>query len=98
MSPKMIAGDEVVWIICNCFNHCHELVSIIINSFNQGHYLDDAIESVIDQTIRQAEIVVVDDGSTDSTAEVAHSYPQASYVYQHNHGISSARNAGLRAS
>jgi glycosyltransferase involved in cell wall biosynthesis len=80
----MIAGDE--------------LVSIIIISFNQGHYLDDAIESVLDQTIRQAEIVVVDDGSTDSTAEVAHSYPQASYVYQHNHGISSARNAGLRAS
>jgi glycosyltransferase involved in cell wall biosynthesis len=40
----------------------------------------------------------VDDGSTDSTAKVARSYPQAAYVYQHNQGVSSARNAGLRAS
>jgi glycosyltransferase involved in cell wall biosynthesis len=84
MSSKLIAGNE--------------RVSIIIICFNQSLYLQDAIESVLAQTDRQAEIVVVDDGSTDNTAEVAHSYPQASYVYQHNQGISSARNTGLRAS
>lgn len=84
MSPKLISGDE--------------RVSIIIICFNQGHYLRDAIDSVFTQIGPQIEIVVVDDGSTDNTAKVAHSYPQASYVFQHNQGISAARNAGLRVS
>ena len=84
MSSKTIAGDGQV--------------SIIIICYNQSHYLDDAIRSVLAQTVRQPEIIVVDDGSTDSTAEVAHGYPQAAYVYQQNQGISAARNAGLRAS
>ena len=73
-------------------------VSIIVICFNQGHYLGDAIESVLTQTSRQVEIVVVDDGSTDCTAQVARSYSQVAYVYQRNQGISSARNAGLSAS
>ena len=73
-----------------------ELVSVVIICFNQGHYLGEAIESVLAQSGHQAEIVVVDDGSTDRTAEIAHTYPEACYIYQNNRGISSARNAGLR--
>jgi glycosyltransferase involved in cell wall biosynthesis len=84
MPSKRIAGDE--------------LVSIVIICFNQAYYLGDAIESVLAQTVREAEIVVVDDGSTDRTAEVSHSYPRVSYIYQDNKGISAARNTGLRAS
>jgi glycosyltransferase involved in cell wall biosynthesis len=83
MSSKMITGDEVI--------------SIIISCFNQGHYLEDAIKSTLAQTVCRTEIVVVDDGSTDNTAEVVHSYPQVAYIYQRNNGISSARNAGVRA-
>jgi glycosyltransferase involved in cell wall biosynthesis len=75
-----------------------ELVSVVIPCFNQGKYLGEAIQSVLVQTHARTEIVIVDDGSTDTTAAVAHSYPQAIYLYQHNQGLAMARNAGLRAS
>jgi glycosyltransferase involved in cell wall biosynthesis len=74
------------------------LVSVIIPCYNHGHYLGEAIESVLAQTYAHVEVVVVDDGSTDSTAEVAAAFPQVRYVYQHNQGLSAARNAGVRHS
>jgi glycosyltransferase involved in cell wall biosynthesis len=84
MTSDRIAGDG--------------LVSVIIICLNQSHYLHDAIKSALAQTVRNTEVIIVDDGSTDRTAEVAHSYPQVFYIYQHNQGISSARNTGLRES
>jgi glycosyltransferase involved in cell wall biosynthesis len=74
-----------------------ELVSVIIICFNQAQYLGEAIESALAQTGHQPEIIVVDDGSTDRTSEIAHAYSEVSYIYQNNQGISSARNTGLRA-
>lgn len=74
------------------------VVSIVLICFNQGHYLQDAIESALAQTVPGTEIIVVNDGSTDRTADIARAYPQIIYVYQSNQGISAARNSGLRAS
>ncbi|MCB0207878.1 MAG: glycosyltransferase [Anaerolineae bacterium] len=74
-----------------------QTVSVIIPAYNQGDYLAEAIESVLTQTYPHFEIVVVDDGSTDNTAEVAQSYsdPRVRYIYRENGGLSAARNTGL---
>lgn len=73
-------------------------VSVIIPAYNQGHYLSQAIQSVLDQTCQDFEIIVVDDGSTDHTRQVAQSFTdlRVRYVYKTNGGLSSARNAGIR--
>jgi glycosyltransferase involved in cell wall biosynthesis len=74
------------------------LISVIIPAYNQGHYLAQAIESVLAQTLGEFEIIVVDDGSTDNTSAVATSFddPRIRVIYQDNAGLSAARNTGLR--
>ena len=74
------------------------LISVIIPCYNQAHYLGEAISSVIYQTYPNLEVIVVDDGSTDETAEVAGRYPQVRCIRQGNQGLSAARNRGLKAS
>ena len=69
-------------------------VSVIIPCYRQAHYLGEAIESVLAQTHPEVEIVVVDDGSPDHTAEVAAAYPGVRCVRQRNQGLSAARNSG----
>jgi glycosyltransferase involved in cell wall biosynthesis len=72
-----------------------ELISVVIPSYNHAKYLSRAIESVLTQSYRNFEIVVVDDGSSDNTRQVAESFSQVKYVYQHNQGLSAARNTGI---
>jgi glycosyltransferase involved in cell wall biosynthesis/peptidoglycan/xylan/chitin deacetylase (PgdA/CDA1 family) len=74
-----------------------DLVSVVLPCYNQAHYLAAAIESVLAQTYSNVEVVVVDDGSTDNTHEVAARYPDVRCVRQSNKGLSAARNAGLRS-
>jgi glycosyltransferase involved in cell wall biosynthesis len=76
----------------------NRLISVIIPCYNQGHFLGEAIESVLFQTHAHFEVTVVDDGSHDSTAEVATRHPDVRYVRQDNQGVSAARNAGARVS
>jgi glycosyltransferase involved in cell wall biosynthesis len=74
------------------------LVSVVIPCFNHAHYLSEAIESVLAQSYPHLEVVVVDDGSTDNTSEVASRYPGVRLVQQSNQGPSAARNTGIRQS
>ena len=73
------------------------LVSVIIPVFNCEAYLAEAVGSVLAQSYRPLEIVIVDDGSTEGTAEVARSFddPSVRYCYQENAGIGAARNKGI---
>lgn len=71
------------------------LVSVIIPVCNGQQYLAEAIESALGQTYQPIEIIVVDDGSTDKSAEIAKSYDQVHYMFQPNQGVSVARNTGL---
>ena len=73
-------------------------ISVVIPCYNQGRFLAEAIDSVLRQTCPPAEVVVVDDGSTDDTANVAQSYAKVTYLRQPNAGAPSARNHGLRLS
>ncbi len=72
-------------------------VSVVIPAYNAGAFLQRAVDSVLAQTKPVREIVVVDDGSTDDTAEVARSYgPAVRYIYEPNAGVAAARNRGIR--
>lgn len=73
-------------------------VSVVITCYNHADFLADAIRSVERQTYQPIEIVVVDDGSTDHTREIAQQFSSIKYVYQRNAGLSAARNTGVAAS
>lgn len=72
-------------------------VSVIIPAYNQAHYLRTSMQSILDQTMTDCELIVVDDGSTDDTRQVvaAFSDPRLRYVHQANKGLSGARNTGI---
>ena len=73
------------------------LVSVVIPAFNRAHTLRRAVDSVLNQTYLNFEVIVVDDGSTDNTREVLRSYGEKiRWWSQINAGPSSARNIGIR--
>lgn len=75
------------------------LVSIIIPIYNVESYLDRCINSIINQTYNNIEIILVDDGSTDNSGNIADQYAQnydyITVIHQINNGLSNARNIGL---
>jgi glycosyltransferase involved in cell wall biosynthesis len=73
------------------------LVSVIIPTYNSAEYIEEALESVFEQTFQDFEIIVVDDGSTDGTGEILKKYgDRIRYIFQGNSGPASARNQGIR--
>jgi glycosyltransferase involved in cell wall biosynthesis len=74
--------------------------SVIIPTFNRRHLFEIALKSVRNQTYKDFEVIVVDDGSTDQTNEVIKNFADAriKYLYQENHGVSHARNRGINIS
>lgn len=76
-----------------------KLVSVIIPSFNSAKYLGSAIQSVLDQTYTDIEIIIVNDGSTDETESVLEGYiGKVVIINQKNSGVSAARNNGFKIS
>jgi glycosyltransferase involved in cell wall biosynthesis len=74
------------------------LISVPICVYNGEPYLAEAIESVLGQTYRPLELIVVDDGSTDRSGEIARGYGgRLTYIHQQHEGIGAARNRGLAA-
>lgn len=75
------------------------LVSVIVPIYNTERYLERCLESIGTQTYSQLEVLLVDDGSTDGSSEIARRYaeldPRFRYFRQENRGVSSARNLGL---
>lgn len=74
------------------------LVSVIIPTYNYAHFIGEAIESVLAQTYRDFEIIIVDDGSTDETSDVVSRFSEVRYIHQTNQGIAAARDTGMRSS
>jgi glycosyltransferase involved in cell wall biosynthesis len=77
------------------------LVSIIIPCYNQGRFLDTAICSALAQNHREVEVIVINDGSTDETEQVARQHerdPRFHLINQSNAGLPAARNRGIRES
>jgi len=76
-------------------------VTVIIPCYNDGKYIDDAINSILNQTYHDFQIIVVDDGSTDAyTIDKLNNlkYPKTRVLYKTNGGVSSARNFGAKQS
>ena len=81
-------------MICNS-----PLVSILINNYNYRHCLADAIDSALNQSYANVEVIVVDDGSTDNSRDLIHQYgDRVVSVFKQNGGQASAFNAGFIAS
>ncbi len=71
-------------------------VSVVVPTFNRAKIVPKAIDSVLQQTYKDYEIIVIDDGSTDNTKAVLRNYDdKIVYRYKENGGISSARNSGI---
>ncbi|MDF1875400.1 glycosyltransferase family 2 protein [Sulfurimonas sp. SAG-AH-194-I05] len=73
-------------------------ITVIIPTYNRYTLLRRALESVYAQTHMPHEVIIIDDGSTDATAQIQTDFPHVKYIYQENKGVSSARNLGIRNS
>ena len=76
-----------------------DLISVVVPVYKVEHYLDDCVNSVREQTYQNLEIILVDDGSTDSCSKMCDDYAQIDsriqVIHQPNRGLSGARNSGL---
>ena len=75
-----------------------DLITIIIPVYNEEQYLEKCLNSAVNQTYKNIEIILIDDGSTDNSFKIYQKYPQIKVYKQKNEGLSSARNKGLELS
>ncbi len=74
------------------------MISIVIPVYNQAEYLSDCLDSIVNQTEKDFDVVIVNDGSTDNSGEIADKYAKEygwTIIHQINKGLSSARNSGI---
>ena len=76
------------------------LISVIIPTYNSQKYISSAVNSVLSQTYKAFELIIVDDGSTDNTGEIVASFDdrRIRYIRQNNSGVAVARNTGIKSS
>ncbi len=73
-------------------------ISVVVTTFNQAPFIEAALDSVLCQTYKPCEIILVDDGSTDDTPErIAPYHERVRYIRQANRGVAASRNTGIRA-
>ncbi|MCM1163045.1 MAG: glycosyltransferase [Muribaculaceae bacterium] len=72
------------------------MISVVIPAYNASQWLDECLDSIAGQDCGETEIIVVDDGSTDSTPLIAASHPGVRVITTKNQGQASARNVGIR--
>lgn len=74
------------------------MISVIVPNYNNAYYLGNAIQSILNQTFTDYEIIIVDDGSTDDSKNVVDTFgDRVRYIWQENQGLAGARNTGIRA-
>ncbi|SFE21566.1 glycosyltransferase [Peptostreptococcus sp. D1] len=75
-----------------------KFVSVILPAYNSGKYIKSCIDSILNQSYENFELIIVDDGSIDDTQEIISDYvdKKIKYIYQNNKGVSSARNTGIK--
>jgi glycosyltransferase involved in cell wall biosynthesis len=73
-------------------------VSVVIPTYNRANLISEAIQSILDQTFQDYEIIIVDDGSTDNTKEIVQNFKNSRlrYICQRNSGVSVAQNTGTK--
>ena len=76
----------------------HSNISVIIPTYNTADFIEEAINSVWEQTLQPLEVIVVDDGSTDNTCDILKRNKNIEVYYQNNLGPASARNYGIQKS
>lgn len=74
------------------------MVSIIIPVFNGEKFISHAIKSILNQTYKNIEIIVIDDGSIDKTADIVKDFDKIRYIHQNNKGPAASRNLGMALS
>ena len=76
------------------------LISVVIPLYNKEKYIKNTIESVINQDFKDFEIIIVNDGSTDHSLEIAKQFeqPGIKIINQENQGVANARNKGVQYS
>ena len=78
------------------------LVSVVVPIYNVEQYLPQCLDALLNQTLKDIEIICVNDGSTDNSEKIAQEYAKKDerirYIYQENQGLSSARNTGIEVS
>lgn len=82
--------------------HCQPLISVIVPVFNIEQYLNKCVDSILNQTYRNLEVILVNDGSKDSSGRICDEFAtkdsRVQVIHKENGGLSSARNAGIEAS
>lgn len=94
-------NDKFEIILLNDYSHVCDLISVIIPAYNVEKYLGECLDSVINQTYGNLEIIVVDDGSTDNTPKICDEYAKKDrrikVIHKENAGAGAARNTALDA-
>jgi glycosyltransferase involved in cell wall biosynthesis len=72
-------------------------ISVIIPAYNAARYICETVDSVLSQTYKNFEVIIIDDGSTDNTQKLLNQYrDKIKYIYQNNKGVAGARNKGIQ--